>query len=83
MAHAYMMSGQRSEVERMIAVQKHPYRLAILYVALGDKDRAFDALNRAADLLPHRVALLLTYPEMASLRGDPRFDALRKRLNLP
>lgn len=83
MAHAYVMSGQRTEVERMTAIHTHPYRLAVLYAALGDNDRAFDALNRAADLLPHRVALLLVYPEMAPLRGDPRFNALRKKLNLP
>jgi TolB-like protein/thioredoxin-like negative regulator of GroEL len=83
MANAYVMSGQRSEVERMIAVHEHPYRLAVLYAALGDNDRAFEALNRATDLLPHRVALLLVYPEMAPLRGDPRFNELRKKLNLP
>jgi hypothetical protein len=72
MAYAYVMAGRRAEVERMAAVHDHPYRLAIIYAALGDKDRALVALDRAADILPQRVGLLLMHPEMAPLRGDPR-----------
>ena len=83
MAHAYVMNGQRAEAERLAAVHDHPYRLAFIYAALGDKDRALEALDRAADLVPHRVALLLMYPEMAPLRGDPRFAAIRGKLGLP
>ena len=49
----------------------------------GDKDKAFEALNKAAEEVPHRTAFLLVCPEMDSLRGDPRFAELRKRLNLP
>jgi TolB-like protein len=83
MAHAYVMAGRRAEVERMAAAHEHPYRLAIIYAALGDKDRALQALDRAADVLPQRVALLLMYPEMAPLRGDARFAAVRRKLGLP
>jgi len=54
-----------------------------IYAALGDNDRAFEALDRAAVTVPHRVGLLLRDPEMAALRGDSRFDALRKKLGLP
>jgi len=82
-AYAYVMAGRRAEVERMAAAQDHPYRLAIIYAALGDKDRALVALDRAADILPQRVGLLLMYPEMAPLRGDPRFAAVRRKLGLP
>ena len=59
------------------------YRLAIIYAALGDKDRALLALDRAADILPQRVGLMMMYPEMASLRGDARFAAIRRKLGLP
>ena len=59
------------------------YRLAVIYAALGDTDRAFEALDRAAVTVPHRVGNLLRDPEMAALRGDPRFDAVRKKLGLP
>jgi tetratricopeptide (TPR) repeat protein len=82
-AYAYVMAGRRAEVERMAAAPDHPYRLAIIYAALGDKDRALVALDQAADTLPQRVGLLLMYPEMAPLRGDPRFAAVRRKLGLP
>ena len=83
MAHAYVLAGRRAEVERLAATHDHPFRLAVIYAALGDKDRAFEALDRAAVRVPQRVGLLLRDPEMAALRGDPRFDAIRKKLGLP
>jgi tetratricopeptide (TPR) repeat protein len=83
MAYAYVIAGRRADVERMAAAHDHPYRLAIIYAALGDKDRALQALDRAADIVPHRVAHLVRYPEMAPLRDDPRFAAVLRKLRLP
>jgi eukaryotic-like serine/threonine-protein kinase len=82
-AAAYVMAGRRAEVERWAAVHDEPYRLALIHAALGNKDRTFQELNRAAVTVPHRVAELLAYPEMRLLRGDPRLAALRKMLRLP
>ena len=79
----YVRVGRRAEVEQFAATLVEPYRQALAYAALGDKDRTFEALNRAVEIVPHRVAPLLMYPEMRLLRGDPRLDALRKKLNLP
>jgi eukaryotic-like serine/threonine-protein kinase len=82
---AYVMLGRHAEIERLVEAHKneHPYRQALIYAALADKDRTFEALNRAAHIVPHRTASLLVYPEMAFLRGDPRLDAVRKKLKLP
>ena len=77
------MSGRRAEVEQWAAVQDEPYRLALIHSALGNRDRTFEALNRAAEIVPHRVVPLLSYPEMRLLRGDARLAALRKKLGLP
>jgi hypothetical protein len=60
-----------------------PSVVAEIYAALGDKDRAFDALERMAVVEPQRLPIMLMYPEMAVLRGDPRLTALRKRFGLP
>ena len=60
-----------------------PFRLAVIYAALGDNDRAFEALDQATVRVPQRVGLLLRDPEMAALRGDPRFAAVRRKLGLP
>ena len=83
MARAYVLTGRRAEVERLATTHDQPFRLAVIYAALGDNDRAFEALDRAAVMVPHRVGLLLREPEMAALRGDPRFDAVRRKLRLP
>ena len=84
MARTYVMAGRRLDMDRLVEAHRneHPYRQAIIYAALGDKDRTFEALNRAAELAPHRTTFTLACPEMALLRGDPRLDGLRKKLNL-
>jgi hypothetical protein len=58
-------------------------RQALIFAALGDKDRAFEALDRAIPSGPTRIGRDLTWPEFASLRGDPRVRALRKKVGLP
>jgi tetratricopeptide (TPR) repeat protein len=84
LALAYVLAGRRAEAEKLATVHRgYPIREARIYAALGDKDRAFEALERAVINEPFRVALLLAYPEMATLRSDPRFEVLRRRLNLP
>ena len=81
---AYVMTGRRTDVDRLVEAHRneHPYRQALIYAAIDDKDRTFEALYRAADLVPHRTASLLADPLMALLRGDPRLAELRTRLNL-
>ncbi len=82
-AYAYLKAGRRSDAERLAAENdQYPYRATIIYAALGDADRAFEALQRTADREPQRVPLLLTWPEIAPLRGDPRFAAMEKRFGL-
>jgi hypothetical protein len=83
MARAYVMAGRRDEVERLAVTHDHPFRLAVIYAALGDTDSAFKALDQAVVRVPQRVGLLLREPEMAALRGDPRFAAIRRKLRLP
>ena len=70
--------------ERLAIDNNHyPYRATLIYAALGDRDRAFEALAQTAEREPQRIPLLLTWPEMAPLRGDPRFSAVEKRFGLP
>jgi tetratricopeptide (TPR) repeat protein len=83
-AYAYVRGGRRADAQRLAAEnQQYAYRATIIYAALGDVDRAFEALNRTAENEPQRVPLLLTWPEMAALRADPRFAAVRARFGLP
>ncbi len=84
LAHAYVMAGRYADAEKLAAEHKgYPYRTAVIYVALGDKDRAFEALEQMVVDEPQRLGLVLTFPELALLRGDARLAALRRRIGLP
>jgi TolB-like protein/Flp pilus assembly protein TadD len=80
---AYAQAGRRDDAERMARMQKSPLWQAEILAALGDKDRAFEALERAIPFGPVRIGRDLTYPGFAPIRGDPRVKALRKKIGLP
>jgi hypothetical protein len=82
MAAAFVKAGRRDVVEGFLTRHTEPFRLSLIHAALGNKDLALTNLLAAVDRQPHRVALALSYPELDSLRDDPRFDAIRARLNL-
>ena len=59
-----------------------PASLVLIHAGLGKTDSAFEALERMAAEKDPRVGIYLTYPELASLRADPRMGAFRRRLGL-
>ena len=61
-----------------------PYNVAVIYAGLGEKDEAFDWLNRAYEDRSYTlVEYLTTDARLDSLHSDPRFDELRRRIGLP
>ncbi|HYN06141.1 MAG TPA: protein kinase [Vicinamibacterales bacterium] len=84
LGYLYAVTGRRDEAEAL-AAGFPPARQFWIYAGLGDKDRAFEALDRAVTINPHswRVATWMNRAEMKILRGDPRFQAIRRRLGLP
>jgi tetratricopeptide (TPR) repeat protein len=81
--YAYARAGRREEAEKIAAAVPFPLEQAIMFAGLGDKDRAFAALDRAIPMGPCRVGRALTFPELALLRGDPRLKIVRKKVGLP
>jgi tetratricopeptide (TPR) repeat protein len=80
----YARTGHRAEAEDLAAAHSElPRGQMLIYGGLGDKDRAFEALERLAGMNSWRAAEWMHRPEMALLRGDPRLDALKTRLGLP
>jgi TolB-like protein/tetratricopeptide (TPR) repeat protein len=60
-----------------------PYLKALVYVGLGDKDRAFECLLKAVDARAWELSVLKANPMFDPLRTDPRFAPLLDRLGLP
>lgn len=55
---------------------------ALIYAQLGDKDAAFEALNRAWEARESRFLRLMIDPYLDPLRGDSRYAALVEKLGL-
>jgi TolB-like protein/Flp pilus assembly protein TadD len=84
LGYAYGRAGRREEAERFAADgSPNAHIQALTYAGLGDKDRAFEALDRLASLGAVRIGRALTSPEFAFLKGDPRVKTLRRKVGLP
>lgn len=57
--------------------------MAALYASLGEKDRAFYFLDKAIEQRQRNLRLLKILPQFDSLRSDPRFREVLRRLNFP
>jgi len=66
------------ENERFDTVQ-----MAIIYAQLGERDKAFEFLEKAYNGRSTILLWLKVSPEFDSLRSDPRFDDLMRRVGLP
>ncbi len=88
---AYAKAGRPDKAQEMInkfrEISKTRYvptcRIASIYGALGDKDKAFEELNKAFEARDWELFRLNADPYFSSLRDDPRFKEMLKRLNLP
>jgi TolB-like protein/DNA-binding winged helix-turn-helix (wHTH) protein/tetratricopeptide (TPR) repeat protein len=90
LGYTYGVSGKRDEalkiLQQLTLFSKHryvsPYDIALVYVGLGEKDRAFDWLQKA--VADRSIPLVsLRREEMDSLRSDPRYAELLNRIGLP
>lgn len=90
LAYAYAASGKREEAHKMLdelkgtARQRYipPYNFALIYAGLGDKDQAFAWLEKAYEEHAQQLAFLKSQSLFDSLRSDPRFTDLLRRVNL-
>ena len=91
LAHAYAVFGNKQEASRLLAEMielskrrdVNPWMFALVYTGMGDKDRAFEWLDKAYDLHSDEVAWIKAEPRMDPLRSDARYKELLLRLGLP
>jgi len=89
LAVAYVRSGRRDDALRILDELETRSRtsyvpattLAMIQTALGNRDLALDMLERA--YAQHDIGMAFLGLWFPSLQGDPRYDALMKRMRLP
>jgi TolB-like protein/DNA-binding winged helix-turn-helix (wHTH) protein/Flp pilus assembly protein TadD len=90
LAHAYALAGRRTDAQNELNVLTAigskryvpPSYVAIVYLALGDKDKAFTYLTKSYQDRSEQLLYLGVEPVVDPLRGDPRFDVLLKQVGL-
>jgi TolB-like protein/Flp pilus assembly protein TadD len=89
MGRAYAASGRPDEAKKILqelavrAKERYvpSYQVALVYAGLNDKDKAFESLESAFEERSTLLTYLKMDPRFDSLRGDPRFKAMLRRLN--
>ncbi len=72
--------GVRRELAESLG--KQHFDFARLYALQGEKDAAFESLNKAVEKREWHIVTLKVEPAFDSLRYDPRFDELLGRVGL-
>jgi len=88
LGYVYGVAGRRAEAQKILreleelSKQRYvtPIQFAFIYTGLGDKDRAFEYLQKQYEENPFSMSFLQVNPEWDSLRSDPRFTELLQRM---
>ncbi len=91
LGHAFAMAGNPQQAEMVLAklkdIARHgyvsPFDLALIYVALGDKEKAFQWLQKAFEERATFLVYMKWEPRLDPLRSDPRFQDFLRRIGLP
>src|ERR1041384_6306472 len=90
-AQEYAKSGFRGAMKRLVELQEaqskriyiDPASIAFNYAAMGEKSQAFAWLEKAAAEKSVFLDYLKADPHVDSLRSDPRYADILKRMGLP
>jgi serine/threonine protein kinase/tetratricopeptide (TPR) repeat protein len=90
LGHAYAVAHQEGEAKKILDQLKdrsqqtyvQPSSIAVIHVGLGDKNQAFDWLQKAYDDRSAGLLYLKVDPAFDSVRSDPRFIDLLRRIGL-
>ncbi|MFQ5821630.1 MAG: protein kinase [bacterium] len=88
--YIYARAGKRSEAQpildqlKQLSKQRYvaPSFMALIYTGMGENDRAFEGLEEAYKARDLNLIFLKVAPFVDSLRSDPRFTALLKKIGL-
>jgi TolB-like protein/Tfp pilus assembly protein PilF len=89
LGQAYARAGQRDEAQKILARLTEEaksryvsaYGVALMFIGLGDKEQAMDALERAfREGAGNDIISMKVDPILDDLRGQPRFEALAEKI---
>jgi serine/threonine protein kinase/Flp pilus assembly protein TadD len=91
LAQVHALSGNKSQAMRLLEDLEQltkkryvcSYEVATAYVLLGEKARAFRWFDKAVEDRSDCMVVLAVDPRLDSLRSDPRFQDLLRRVGLP
>jgi eukaryotic-like serine/threonine-protein kinase len=91
LGHAYGVIGDKTSAQKALNELKTsgkagilaPYALALVHAGLGDKDQAFDSLEKAERQKITLLVYLKMDPRFDNLHSDPRFHDLIRRIGFP
>jgi serine/threonine-protein kinase len=91
LGYAYALTGKRRAAEEALKELKalaneryvSAFPIAWVYMGLGDKDRAFEWLEKAYEERAGRLVHLKVLRAFDPLRSDARFEDLMRRLKFP
>lgn len=91
LGHAYAMKGSRAEARKLLlhlterARREYvpSYEIAVVYAALGERQRAYEWLDTAFQERYHWLNLVGVDPRLDPLRADPEFGDLLRRIGVP
>jgi hypothetical protein len=84
------LSGRTGDAAKTIEIMKawskqryvSPHSVALVYASLGETDVAFEWFESAFKVRSEHLGWLKVDPRVDSLRSDPRFSALMRRVGL-
>jgi serine/threonine protein kinase/Tfp pilus assembly protein PilF len=90
LGHAYALAGKRVEAQKVLAELKNlskrhyvaPFEIALIYAGLGNKALGLEWLEMAYEDHSDRLRWIKVWPQFDSLRGEPRFQDLLRRMHL-
>jgi TolB-like protein/DNA-binding winged helix-turn-helix (wHTH) protein/Tfp pilus assembly protein PilF len=89
LAHAYAAVGKKAEAEKILRdlesnskATASPYTVATIYAGLGENDKALESLEKARSEKSFQILSLRSDLLLDTLRTDPRFQDLLRRIGL-
>jgi hypothetical protein len=91
LGHAYALSGQRAEAEKMLMQLKErstrqyvaPFDIALIHLGLGANGPMFEWLDKAYEDRSTWLMFLKVDQRFDSIRGEARYHDLLRRMKIP